>query len=83
MCVCRLYSFKTVDKSHHRQYTILCLVSHLYNQQRSFRYRIFASQFHPMRPERIVNIWNRLDEDIVSTPSVNSLKKQTKQTVHG
>ena len=24
--------------------------------------------------ERIVNIWNKLDEDIVSTPSINSLK---------
>jgi len=24
--------------------------------------------------ERIVNIWNKLDEDIVSAPSVSSLK---------
>ena len=26
--------------------------------------------------ERIVNIWNRLDEDVVSAPSINSLKNK-------
>jgi len=26
--------------------------------------------------ERIVNIWNKLDEDIVSAPTINSVKKQ-------